>query len=65
MDFDEGLQRTLDWYLANRTDAAQMAVYRKWSSQAMKEHGAEVMGDVPNYTSVSPILLTGDVVVSN
>lgn len=32
---------------------------------AMNEHGAEVMGDVPNYTSVSPILLTGDVVVSN
>ncbi len=25
------------------TDAAQMAIYREWSSRAMKEHGAEVL----------------------
>ena len=25
------------------TDAAQMAVYREWSTRAMQEHGAEVL----------------------
>ncbi|UXH80380.1 DUF1330 domain-containing protein [Roseateles amylovorans] len=25
------------------TDAAQMAIYREWSTKAMKEHGAEVL----------------------
>jgi uncharacterized protein (TIGR02118 family) len=30
---------------------------------AMAEHGAEIMGDIPNYTNVAPELLVGDVVV--
>jgi uncharacterized protein (DUF1330 family) len=25
------------------TDAAQMAIYREWSTKAMQEHGAEVL----------------------
>jgi uncharacterized protein (TIGR02118 family) len=29
----------------------------------MAEHGAKVIGDVPNYTNVQPELVTGDVVV--
>lgn len=28
---------------------------------AMKEHGAGIMGDVPNYTNVAPQMLIGDV----
>jgi len=28
---------------------------------AMAEHGAKVMGDVPNYTNVQPLLLVGEV----
>ncbi len=31
-----------------------------WDS-AMAEHGAAVMGDVPNYTNVTPELVVGDV----
>jgi len=27
----------------------------------LKEHGAEIMGDVPNYTNVQPDLLVGEV----
>jgi uncharacterized protein (TIGR02118 family) len=30
---------------------------------AMKEHGAEIMGDVANYTTIQPTLVIGDVVV--
>jgi uncharacterized protein (TIGR02118 family) len=30
---------------------------------AMAAHGAKIMGDVPNYTNVSPELIVGDVVV--
>ncbi len=30
---------------------------------AMAEHGAEIIGDVPNYTNVQPELIVGDVVV--
>lgn len=28
---------------------------------AMAEHGAKIMGDVPNYTNVAPELIVGDV----
>ncbi len=28
---------------------------------AMAEHGAKIMGDVPNYTNVAPELVVGDV----
>ena len=28
---------------------------------ALAEHGAEIMGDVPNYTNVTPELILGDV----
>lgn len=28
---------------------------------AMAEHGAKIMGDIPNYTNVSPELVIGDV----
>lgn len=30
---------------------------------AMAEHGARIIGDVPNYTNVQPTLVVGDVVV--
>ncbi len=32
---------------------------------AMGEHGAEIMGDVANYTNVSPVLLLGEVVANH
>ena len=28
---------------------------------AMAEHGAKIMGDVPNYTNVAPELVVGDI----
>ncbi|MGH9134837.1 MAG: EthD family reductase [Ilumatobacteraceae bacterium] len=30
---------------------------------AMKEHGAEIMGDVANYTTIQPTLVIGEVAV--
>lgn len=30
-------------------------------NQAMQEHGAEIVGDVPNYTNVAPVMIMGDV----
>ena len=30
---------------------------------AMAEHGAAILGDVPNYTNVQPDLVIGDIVV--
>lgn len=30
-------------------------------NSAMAEHGAKIMGDIPNYTNVSPELIIGDV----
>ena len=30
---------------------------------AMAPHGKEIMGDIPNYTSVSPVLMVSEVVV--
>ena len=32
-------------------------------NSAMAEKGAEIMGDVPNYTNVRPSMIIGDVVV--
>ena len=29
--------------------------------KAMQEHGAAIMGDVPNYTNVQPELLVGEI----
>lgn len=31
-------------------------------NSAMAEHGAEIIGDVPNYTTVTPTLIVGNVV---
>lgn len=31
-------------------------------NQAMAEHGTEIIGDIANYTGVSPTLIVGDVV---
>ncbi|HUF97292.1 MAG TPA: EthD family reductase [Ilumatobacter sp.] len=30
----------------------------------MKEHGAKIIGDVPNYTNVAPVMLMGEVVAN-
>ncbi len=31
---------------------------------AMQEHGAEITGDVPNYTNTVPVMLMGEVVAN-
>jgi len=42
------------WVMVESKDA--------WNS-TLAEHGAAIMGDVPNYTNVNPELIVGDVVV--
>ena len=41
------------WAMVHSTDAL---------NAAMAEHGAEILGDMPNYTGVTPTLIVGDVV---
>ncbi len=38
-----------------------MVTSQEAMDSAMKEHGAKIMGDVPNYTNVAPQMLIGDV----
>ena len=48
----EGKYAAMGWAVV--TDQAS------WGS-AMKEHGARIMGDVPNYTNVRPEMLIGEI----
>ncbi len=55
------------WGAASIADGPYMAMgwatvdSREHFDAAMAEHGAAVMGDVPNYTNVQPELLIGEV----
>ncbi len=66
--FAKGLGESCQgWGAANIADGPYMAM--GWAmvdtqenfDAAMAEHGAAVMGDVPNYTNVVPELLVGEV----
>ena len=55
------------WGAANIADGKYAAMgwavvsdQASWGA-AMKEHGAKIMGDVPNYTNVRPEMLIGEI----
>jgi uncharacterized protein (TIGR02118 family) len=49
-----GPYQALGWVLVDDVDGF---------NAAMKERGAEIVGDVPNYTNVQPVMVIGDVIV--
>jgi uncharacterized protein (TIGR02118 family) len=55
------------WGAANIADGKYAAMgwavvsdQEKWDA-TVKEHGAKIMGDVPNYTNVRPEMLVGEI----
>jgi uncharacterized protein (TIGR02118 family) len=49
---DNGKWAAMGWAVATSADAF---------NAAMAEHGAKIMGDVPNYTNVRPEMLIGEI----
>lgn len=50
----DGSYAAIGWVLVTSTDAL---------NATMAEHGAEIIGDVANYTTIAPQLIVTDVVV--
>jgi uncharacterized protein (TIGR02118 family) len=42
---------------------ARSSVIRSKASAAMQEHGAEILGDIANYTDIAPVVQVSEVVV--